>query len=109
MKLRITNNRKAPHGVEQVSGSFFFIPPGKTRVVDAANPGPLYDREGLDVEAEDNQITAPSASMKARVLGVDEALTAKVVEKKPHPLDRDGNGKKGGSRKGTRRRKVATR
>lgn len=86
MKLRITNNRQAPYGVEQSGGGYAFIQPGKTRTVDVANPGPLYGKDFLDVEAMDSEVAAPPAS-----------LTAKA---KRSPLDHDGKDGPGGSLKG---------
>lgn len=119
-RLRITNNRRAPYGVETVDGTYDFIPPGKTRTVDAGDAGALYQKDFLVVEAEDSEVTAPPASLKAKarapVLDVEEVLEAEVVEQKPDPLDHDSDGRRGGSRKGrastaakgaARRRKAA--
>lgn len=85
MKLRIKNNRPAPYGVEKVGGGYEFIQAGKTRVVDAANPSPLYDKEFLDVEAEDSEVEAMPAKLKAKaekpiVPSVDEVLGAEVAD-----------------------------
>jgi hypothetical protein len=105
MKLRIKNNRQAPYGVEIVGGGYEFIQPGKTKVVDAANPSALYGKDFLEVEAADSEVTAPPASLKAKaekpaILDVEEVLKAEVVEEKPSPLDHDGKNGKGGSVKG---------
>lgn len=101
MKLRVTNNRKAPYGIEEVGGGFKFVDPGETRAVDAVNPGPLYRMRDLVVEAADSEVADMPASLKAKA-GQD-------------PLDHDGDGKRGGSKKGpastrargARRRKAA--
>lgn len=126
MKLRIKNNRPADYGVEQVGGGYTFIPPGKTRVVDAANPSAIYAKEFLVVEAEDSEVTTPPKSLSAKVRGdgtgkalppasdekreappildVDEALSAEVVTEQPSlrkaALDHDGKAGPGGSVKG---------
>lgn len=86
MKLRITNERKAPYGVEQVGGGFAFVQPGETRTIDAVNPAPLYRLDGISVEAADSEVTEIPPRLKAK-MGRD-------------PLDHDGDGRKGGSRKG---------
>lgn len=98
MRLKITNNRQGAYGVEQVGGGFVFIEPGATRTVDAVNPRTLYKKDFLDVEAAQSEVSAPPPTMKA--------AAAKVGR---HPLDHDGDGRKGGSRKGSRRRKAAKR
>lgn len=89
MKLRVTNEGQAPYGIEEVDGGFVFVKPGATRVVEAICPGPLYSKAFLAVEAEDSEVTAPPTSIKA--------AAAKVGR---DPLDHDGDGRKGGSRKG---------
>lgn len=107
MKLKVTNNRQAPYGIEQVGGGFIFVQPGDTRLVDAANPGPLYDKPFLYVEAADSEVTAPPSTIKA--------VAARVGR---DPLDHDGKDGPGGSLKGRastaakgarRRRKAAKR
>lgn len=86
MKLRITNNRQGPYGVEKVGGGYEFIQPGKTRTVDAANPSALYGKDFLVVEATDSEVAPPPASLKAKA--------------KRDPLDHDGKEGRGGSVKG---------
>lgn len=73
MKLRITNNRKGPYGVETVNGGGYrFIQPGQTRTVDAANPRQVEGEEGLDVETIAD-VAAPPESLKSKAGAVGKA------------------------------------
>lgn len=88
-KVRVTNNSKAPYGVEKVGGGYRFLDPGEERVIDAANIPALQLRTDLVIEIHaDVGAPPPTLAAKAEEVG------------KPDPLDHDGDGKKGGSRPG---------
>lgn len=109
-KVAIRNNRQAPYGVEKVGGGYVFVAPGKTRVVDAAHI-PAIEADGVPFEIV-AELPAPPQSLvdkvahEARLLetmrehGMDDVRTLPDGGASPDPLDHDGDGRPGGSRKG---------
>lgn len=97
MTHRITNNGKGPRGVWS-KGNLVWIEPGKTKVFLPDDPIAVMRHPDLEFEAG-GEVPDPPADLAAAV-------------EKPHALDHDGDGKKGGSRKGkasTRARGAAKR
>jgi hypothetical protein len=81
-RYQITNNSKAPRGVYSAAGRLVFIQPGQTRTMDIANIDPVRRNPFLEAVCVDELPDVP-ADLAAAV--------------KRHPLDHDGDGKKGGS------------
>lgn len=90
MKVRITNNRKSPYGVEKVGGGYVFIQPGTERTVDAANLRSIEAASDIETEIV-NALKAPPASLARKVRDIQapaESLTEMVNEDFSGFLDR---------------------
>jgi len=69
MQVKITNNRKAPFGVEREDGQYRFVQPGETRPFKVRTVAHLEREPDIDVEIV-NDLAPPPASLKAKAAKV---------------------------------------